>query len=467
MAAETMTVSEGAWLLEQTISDSGTISKLLSTTNKFVDKDIRIVTNVAAGALSAGATTVGATVGGAGSILTEESEAPASGAYITVTGQGSVSVGTAGWLAANTSQNTTAGTKIYSIQDAAFTVSGNLVYASTEGYVPASMVTPIASISAGALSVTGGALTAGTGYASASSDGYYNGESYDTTDKVDITTQTSEAQGYYKITASGYGTVSRGAIAKQITTAGYFNADSTPVDQIAADSENSNTGTQAYYILKSTLSASQITPATTAQTVTIGAGYYPTARTVTVDAMTTVTPTTSLANTGISTYFQTGTAQDNDVTITPQYSSSAGYIPASTDVNNGGETYLKIITTSIVQGTTTVSGTSCTRGTATWSAGWLAAGSMATATFANEATSGTTYVDITDTTEAPVLSSGGYLYINAGYVDNLRISLAKLIPDIANITSGDYILSGYSAYDKDGTLVVGTIQTYDGSYTAS
>lgn len=462
-----MTISEGAWLLEQTVTESGTISKLLSTTNKFVDKDIRIVTNVAAGALSAGATTVGATVSGAGNILSEESEAPTSGAYITVTGQGSVSVGTAGWLAAGTSQNTTSGTKIYSIQDAAFTVSGNLVYASTEGYVAASMVNPIATISMGALSVTGGGLTAGAGHAEASSDGYFNGESYDTTDKVDITSQASEAQGYYKITASGYGSVTRAAIAKQITTAGYFNADSTAVDQIASASETSNTGTQAYYILKSTLSATQVTPATTAQTVTIGPGYYPTARTVTIDAMTTVTPTTSIDDVGLSTYFQTGSSSDNDVTLTPQYSSAAGYIPASTDVNNGGVTYLKIITTSITEGTTTVSGTSATRGTATWNTGWITAGSISAATFANEATTGTTYVDITDTTEAPVLSSGGYLYINAGYVDNLRISLAKLIPDIANITSGDYILSGYSAYDKDGTLVVGTIQTYDGTYTVS
>ena len=117
-----------------------------------------------------------------------------------------------------------------------------------------------------------------------------------------------------------------------------------------------------------------------------------------------------------------------------------------------------IASVSVVEGTTTVSGTTATRGDATWSAGVIQAGSMGAATFANSSSGQTQYVDISNTTEAPVLVSGGYLYINKGYTDDLKISLAKLVPDgaSADLVSG-VILSGYAAYDNDGNLVAGNI----------
>ena len=83
------------------------------------------------------------------------------------------------------------------------------------------------------------------------------------------------------------------------------------------------------------------------------------------------------------------------------------------------------------------------------------------ATFANAATEGTTYVDISDTTEAPILVSGSGLYINKGYTDNLYINLAKLTPDkaseVSRIQSG--MLNSVSAYDNNGNLVTGNIVT--------
>lgn len=80
------------------------------------------------------------------------------------------------------------------------------------------------------------------------------------------------------------------------------------------------------------------------------------------------------------------------------------------------------------------------------------------ATFANSATSGTTYTDKSST--GPVLISGDYLYINKGYTPDIKISLAKLVPDGSDVKGhGEYIISGHSAYDNDGTLVAGTIPT--------
>lgn len=86
--------------------------------------------------------------------------------------------------------------------------------------------------------------------------------------------------------------------------------------------------------------------------------------------------------------------------------------------------------------------------------------------FANTATTGVTYTDISST--APILISGSYLFINEGYTPNVKISLAKLVPDATGTNaSAQYILSGYTAFNNDGGLITGTMQTYDGSYTVT
>lgn len=84
-------------------------------------------------------------------------------------------------------------------------------------------------------------------------------------------------------------------------------------------------------------------------------------------------------------------------------------------------------------------------------------GIMPDATFANSASSGTTYTDVSSS--APVLISDDYLYINKGYTDNVKISLAKLVPDGASDVSAikNGMLQSISAYDNDGKLVAGNI----------
>ena len=90
------------------------------------------------------------------------------------------------------------------------------------------------------------------------------------------------------------------------------------------------------------------------------------------------------------------------------------------------------------------------------------------ASFGNAATNGHTYEDISST--APILVSDDYLYINKGYTNDVKISLAQLVPDDATITAATgagYMLSGQSAYDSQGKLVVGNIPTYAGAYTVA
>lgn len=137
--------------------------------------------------------------------------------------------------------------------------------------------------------------------------------------------------------------------------------------------------------------------------------------------------------------------------------------------------YVPITTTSMTQNkVTTLKNNNTqidTRANASWGTGWITSGTIDPATFANSASSDTTYIDISKTDAAPVLVSGDYLYINRGYVDNLKISLARLVPDSVTATNGfapaNYILAGYAAFDAAGEQITGTLQTYNGAYSVN
>ena len=251
---------------------------------------------------------------------------------------------------------------------------------------------------------------------------------------ISTTTQPSGTDGttYWKITTTATTTtgVSTAKAKAIISTAGYI---ATGNDETVADTVSipiSYAAGTARYIGRGTINANY-SGGTSSGTISRGkqiqitSGYYP------------------------------GT-----VYYTAQSNSGTKNITSSGTISVDGYANVSVPSTSISQGTTTVSDATATRGNASWNAGWLSAGSIDAAVFANEGTSGTTYVDISGTTDAPVLVSGDYLYINKGYTDNLKISLAKLVPDGSDVKGhGEYILSGHSAYDDDGTLVAGTIQS--------
>ena len=111
-------------------------------------------------------------------------------------------------------------------------------------------------------------------------------------------------------------------------------------------------------------------------------------------------------------------------------------------------------------GSISADGTTYTQAKINASAGYITAGEkIGGATFANTATKGKTYKNISGTTAAPILVSGGSLFINKGYTDDVEISLARLVPDgaspVQSIKNG--MLTSVSAYDSDGTLVTGNI----------
>ena len=431
------TTNDGKWVISYSPVEAGTKTITLNQTNKFVDQATDIVITTDAGALGAGTGSAEASSDISGLLGTASSTQPVSGHYILVEADANVAVATAGWLDEGDDVDVSIADVYYPITEAAQTI-------------------------------TGGALSEGAKSVAINSDGAYNGSSYDTSDKVKF--ESGEAAGVYKIHPSGSATVNRAAVTKQVTQDGYMAADQTAQTAISADSATVSIPETAYYIKKSTLSTNTVTPSTVAQTVTVGEGYAPSDRTITVEAMAAGAASSSLDKTGTGTYLEAGTSSDYDIILTPQHSvDTAGYLAATANPVDGTPEYYKVKAQTVTETTTTVSGSTATRGTRTESAGWKdAAETLDTAAFANTAASGVTYVDISDTTAAPSLASGDYLYIGAGWTDAVKISLAKLVPDGSNIHGhADAILQGYTAYDNDGALVTGTIQTWDGDYTIS
>ena len=430
-------VDDGVFKLVQEISGAGTVTNTLATENTFVDKNIVFQTSTPEGALGAGTGSAEASATATGLLGTGASSAPASGYYLTVEAEANVAVATSGWVDEGDDVDVNIANVYYPINEASE-------------------------------SITGGALSEGTKSSAVTSDGLYNGTSYDATDKIKF--ESGEASGNYKIHANGQVVVNRADVEKQVTTAGYAPVDGSAVQAIAGTNITVTNPDAPYYIKKSTLSASSVTPSTSAQTVTIGEGYSPSDRTVVVAAMDNGVASSSVVNTGMSTYFNTGTTADYDVELTPQHSiDTAGYLAETQNPVDGTPVYYSIKEQTVTETTTTVSGTTATRGTRTESVGWKGtAETLNTATFANSATSGHTYVDISDTTSAPVLVANDYLYIDAGWTDDVKISLAKLVPDGTDVKGhSEYILSGHSARDDDGNMVAGSIPTYAGAYTVS
>ena len=161
-----------------------------------------------------------------------------------------------------------------------------------------------------------------------------------------------------------------------------------------------------------------------------------------------------------------GTMPSNG-TLTSTITTQNGTYTIPAGHTSGGTVTATLPETSVSTPDSTKNATSkvVTRADASWGSGYITSGSIDAATFTNEGTNGVTYIDLSDGLDGsnnniiPEIPSGGYLYINKGYVDNFKISLSRLIPDASAVTNlaGNYILSGHSAYDNEGNLVVGTI----------
>lgn len=306
------------------------------------------------------------------------------------------------------------------IAKATFTVSGNSVKSDTAGYIPAN--TAVGAVSTVARAKTTTSTTANT-----------------TDAKLTVTASNNQGTGY----VTGSNETASDTITLSVSDA-----------TVTATSGNDSTKK----VSKSVASGTAGTPKATKGTVS--------------NHSIAVTP--SVTNT--TGYITGGTKSGTAVTVAASelVSGNKALSSSASDQTNIDVTNYKTVSiskmnsTNVVEKAGSVSGNTYTQGKVTVdTAGYISAGDKVSgASFANTATTNVTYKDISSTTAAPILVSNDYLYINKGYTDNVKISLAKLVPDGASADlASNKILSGYSAYDNDGKLIAGSIPTITPSIT--
>lgn len=394
------------WKVAYTIAGAGEKTITFKTENTFVDADI-FTTITTPSASNPSLTLTNKT--GALSMGTASS-----GVYSpTVDVSGSATVGTAGWIAADDYTVVATNFKVGTVNQSTMKNGNSLITSgSTINPGPSNQTITISegynaarTLIIGSTSASNpGAVTSGSATVSALTYTYSSTNSnFTISGSADVSAPTVGTAGYVS-----------GSIGTLNANTGGATVAAT-VDKIAIQANLSGTGTKQPTITKN--SATNIPGASAATTTKPSSGYY--------IAVSSAKNTANVQATASVTTAGYGTATSGQYTTTPSSSLEVGAAASAV-------TYVPI----------------------------------PTATFANAATSGTTYTDISSS--APALISGDYLYINAGYTPASKISLAKLVPDATDTNAAaNYILENYTAYDNDGTLIVGTMATYAGTYTVT
>lgn len=512
---------------------------VLNTQNTFVDKNIFIQALVPSGTLAGGGTTIDTNVTGATGLLTEVENAPQNEPYITVTGNGSVTVSNPGWIASGSATGGTS--KIYKITTGAYSASTDTT-AQIDGTITPSVglnnnagtygftttkpsgsngtnyltidpnatvsqnwsVTPKASITtAGYLAtgnvngtsvsgtptinngtnyyvpivtaaVSGGGLTptnyvkndleltlgAGTNASNRNMSNYYVGAKNTTTYPYffEIVGSTPAVEGTTTVSRAAITlTNSAGVIAENTGTTEINGTSSSPTVNV-----NATSGSIYFSLKKATATVSASTAKPTIEKVT-------SAISGKTQILNNVTLVNSSPANSISTYYIAIQGFSGAVTQGTPIIGTEGYLKDSDQIEASGVAaknqsdiyYLPVPSATFSKSGATVS---CETG------GYVPAGALPqNGTISNGsvvAATGTPPSGYNEITTNVTVASGGYLKINAGYFQNSYITLATLIPDQATAgLSASYILNGYKAYDRDGTLITGSIPTYTGSYS--
>lgn len=428
--------------------------------------------------LTAGSTTVNS-VGEGNDFFSDTATKYGISAYGTVSGTGTATIGTSGWITAGSktstvsSKNSTTATKYlkagsYSLSGGGLTTSGSLS-------VGVSKATDANSLNA---TLLGDKLSAASGH-------------------------------YIKIDATGSGTftVTKAVVSSSITE-GYIKSGITGTPGISGDSKSVSAPSSSVYIavkdaVVSGGGSGSFTPEISANVsaTATGATNLATALTKTVptsgffakissasQSAKTFTPSVTTAgyigvgnlssssaslNASDDYYLNIPAATGGGLTgggdITPAVTISPSNTSGLCEVKNSvseGDIYIKIsatsgtgsktitraaigkgYTTGIASATQTVN---VKAGTATPQYLVLNKGSLS-----NTATKDVEYTTITE----PIISiTDKFLYINKGWFNtNQKISLGTLIPQIDPDATSNHILNGYKAFDENGNVLTGTI----------
>ena len=303
-------------------------------------------------------------------------------------------------------------------------------------------------------------LAAGTTAANRNMSNYYVGAKNTTTYPYffEIVGSTPAVEGTTKVTRAAITlTNDAGAIEEHAGTTEISGTSSSPTVNVNA------TNGSTYFSLKA--AAATVTASTAAPTIE--------KVTQAVSGKTQILSTVTLVNSNpansIDTYYIAVKGFSGAVTNTKSSTYTAGYFAGTNQITANGVAAKKQSATyylPVPSATFSKSGAKVTCATG----GYVPAGDLPQNGTISDgsivAATGTPPSGYTEITSNVTVASGGYLKINAGYLANSYITLARLIPDEATAgLSASYILNGYKAYDRDGNLITGSIPTYQGAYS--
>lgn len=481
MIGGTVTASTPGWINSANVTDSDTdnasVGKIIaaaatvSGSKQATSPTVARTSTTVSGATNVGSASTSTSAPSSGYFVSMQATAPATTINLTKT------IDTAGYLGATSeitaSASTTAKTgSVYYLPIATGVAAGDAASVARYTDDGSNAGTSVMGVVGNATTTepTSGYYVAfkGTGNSKVTTAGWFPTGS--------LESKTSAAT-YFPVTA-GVATVAGGGLSVS------SNYSGTPTVGIALTSQTTSgiaitdTAQSSGYYIKLTGSSSSLSGTTTvgrgAITLAQTAGYIPakTAATVSGLGSTSASPTVTV-NAGSKIRYLTIPTATFSTSANGIYCSGAGWVPAG----NASSPIGVIATTSVTQGTSTVSGNVITRGIAQWGTGYITTDSIDAVIFSNAATSGQTYIDISDLKDssnqdvAPEIDSSGYLYINKGYTDNLKISLAKLIKNFDPtqyplVAASGQMLKNYVAYDEDGNKLVGSIESFTpSSYT--
>lgn len=494
-----LTIDDNQFKYSHNTTQAGTHNITLNTENKFVDKDIVLSITTTAAQTAADAATATITVDTAtgtnannvrGIISATSARPTANTAYylsFIASGGGNSKITRAGWISVTSANTSTTSTNYYYVlTKATGGVSNNVAASSTVAITTGNVATTSTNNGIYIQSV-GTSTASGSITASSTAAGYFPPNTVIATGSVNKTassTATTYISGVtvpnttFTVTASSNtaGTISIAAFASNTATS--RDALKTVVTNGVWTTNTITPGTAnkgPYYGKTTVIGDADLTSAN----IVVGKNIFNVGGTFSATNTVSSGQTAAAAGQMLSGYSAWVQGQEIKGNITNRgalnkiISTQNGTVTVTAGYYTGGTITAQLPTTSITQQAWSKNATSkvvTTSGT-TWRAGYVStSGNVDPVTFSNSASSGVTYIDLTDARVGsatgafylPEATTAGYIYINRGYIDNVMIDIGRFIPDFADADHAageDQMLQGFHAYDGEGNVLTGSIQS--------
>lgn len=340
----------------------------------------------------------------------------------------------------------------YTVADAAYAINGG-------GLTGGDAVTPAVTLSLGNSDLTTSGNEATNIYSGTSGATLYDSEAAIKTAGYNYFLEINGAS------SAGSSTVSRDTMRVRASKAGWINSGDSATVNTASKTVTVNSGSKKKFVgIKTgsvTIGGGTVSATGGTASATAGSASVNVASAIATDASATMFSISASA-TGGNASANGGSASVTAVTK----AQTAGYIPAQS-------------ATQVIAGSSKNGENKTATGANASATKYIRVGKLN-----NAPTSGVTYNEINASTatigntSADVSSNGvltkskfisgagsvvipaeGALYINAGYYDNLKLTLSTIIPDDTNYTNAGtaQILKGYEAYTPDGKKLIGTM----------